>query len=477
MSERDLQHHADFLARGEGSIHMMGVGGVGMAGLAYHLVRSGFQVTGCDRSPNHLTAWIANHGVRVVAGHDAGHIDVGTDCLIRSAAVPLHHPEVERAQTGGCRVLKRGDALAAFLLGKPTVAVSGTHGKTTTSALITHLLRTGGTPPSFCIGGEVESLGGVAGEGEGAWYVVEADESDGTVARYEPDIGVITNIEYDHMEHFAGTEAVEACFKEFAGKVRRRLFYCEDDPVASALLQDRAGVRSYGLNSNSQVRAAEMEMDGYQSRWALWVDGRCLGRVTSSLTGLHNVQNALGACAVALELDVGFAAIEAGLRSFTPPKRRFEIVTEQSGVIVISDYAHHPTEIRVLVESARRLGGSRVLAVFQPHRYSRTLALGPAFPPAFEGVDKVVLTPVYAASETPLKGGTTRDLVSLFEEQRRMPVEYADSLSAAWDGLRKELKAGDVLLVVGAGDVEQIAAWAKASFEETVSDKDAITCR
>lgn len=457
-----LQHDAAvahrLLAQGPAAVHFVGVGGVGMAGLARLLAARGFTVSGCDAGASRIMDWLAQHGVAVTVGHAAGHVTPDLAWLVRTPAVSDDAAEIQAARARDLPVLARGVVLPGLLASYPqSVAVAGTHGKTTTTAMIAQILQAGGCAPAFAIGGEVEALGGVAGAGQGRYMVVEADESDGTLALYAPDIAVVTNIEFDHMEHFRGEPELVECFRRFMAQAQRVVF-CADDPRAATLAG--AGL-SYGFAPQAEFRAEHIELAARASAFDIMRDGKKLGRVHLPVPGRHNILNALAACAVGCELAQPWDAMGRALENFCPARRRFEVVSETGNVLVISDYAHHPTEIRALIAAARGLPRRRLWAVFQPHRYTRTLALGPDFSGAFAGVDEVVLVPVYAASEPPLAGGTSADLARYFEKNGGVPLRNVASLEAAWNYLRTKLQAGDVLLIVGAGDIEKIAGWAQ----------------
>jgi UDP-N-acetylmuramate--L-alanine ligase/UDP-N-acetylenolpyruvoylglucosamine reductase len=459
------------LAGPPGKAHLVGVCGVGMAGLA-HLLRScGWKVDGCDGDPGNLAAWLKARGVRVRRGHSAGHLGAGVALVIRTAAVRNDSEEIAAAVRAGIPVVSRGEVLPLLLEGRTGIAVGGTHGKTTTTSFITRFLVAAGRDPSFCIGGDNPDLGGVAGAGAGGELVVEADESDGTLALYRPEVAVVTNVDFDHMEHFSGVADLERCFLRFMSNARRCVVYCRDDRRAAALAR-RCGRRAvgYGLLAGAGVRGDDVALRAGSSSFTVVHEGSPLGRVDLPVPGVHNVRNALAAIVVGLELGLPFAAMRDAARNFALPRRRFDRIVDTSELLVVSDYSHHPAEIAALVAAARAVPRRRLLAVFQPHRYTRTLALGAEFPAAFGGVDRLVLAPVYAASEPPLGGGSTWDLYRHFRQrmaergQGPASVCAASSLGQAWGGLRSELRAGDMLLVVGAGSVERIAAWAGRDF-------------
>ncbi|MBT3193462.1 MAG: UDP-N-acetylmuramate--L-alanine ligase [Verrucomicrobia bacterium] len=455
------------IARAEGHVHMVGVCGIGMAGVACLLRRRGFSVTGCDVVMNRQGTWLEEQDISVSVPHDPSHIDSSVDWVIRSTAVSPASEEIQAAQSRGIPVSRRGEVLPALLEGLESVAVAGTHGKTTTATLIAQLLRGAGHDPWWCIGGESHVLGGVAGAGEESTIVVEADESDGTLVGYHPDIAVVTNVEFDHMEHFASESEFESCFKRFIDQTRRRVLYCADDERASRLCEQRPIARSYGFSAGADLQG-ELSAHAGGGELRVLLAGEELGILPLSIPGRHNALNALAAIGVCLELGVPFGALAAAVSGICLPKRRFEVVARDGGVTVVSDYAHHPSEIAALVQTAKQQHKGRLLAVFQPHRFTRTRALGPGFPPAFAGVDKLVLTPVYAASESPIAGGRTSDLYAEFRSDESVPADgsgtpgvvLATSLEQAWGYLRRELRDGDMLLTIGAGDVEKIGAWA-----------------
>ena len=404
-------------------IHMIGIGGIGMAGLAVLLKARGHVVCGSDELESRQTAWLRGKGIPVSIGRNAGNSD-GAEWIIRSTAVPDSHEEIR----SGVPLHRRGEVLPVLLRDRFTIAVSGTHGKTTTTSMIAQILNCG-----YCIGGEVPGFDGVARDGE--IMAVEADESDGTVALYHPDIAVVTNIEYDHMEHHADVAAFEACFEKFIANTKEKVVYCADDSAAARLCSGNKKAVPYSYEN-----------------------------ISVALPGKHNQLNAMAAAAVASRWKTG-AGIAAALQKIKPVRRRFEKIVDGS-FTVISDYAHHPTEIRALIQTAREtLTPSRLLAVFQPHRYTRTKALLHDFPPAFAGVDKLWLTPVYAASEPPLDGGTTQDLLSAFPADWATRLLHSATLADAWQNIRAQLRDGDILLIIGAGDIDKIAGWARGEGE------------
>ncbi len=483
-SSDQLTAARELLAGPPSHAHLLGIAGVGMAGVAVHLAHRGFRVTGCDLSSGPLVDWLRARGIAVDIGHAASHIAPDVAWLIRSAAVDGADPEVLAARARHLPVITRGAVLPALLDGRRSVAVSGTHGKTTTTAMIAQVLRGAGIDCGFCIGGEFDALGGVAGVGSASEIVVEADESDGTVELYEPEYAVITNAELDHVDYFPSHASLIDCLGRFAANARTRAVLCADDPGTLEIAGRAKRVLLYGFSGDAHVRGVNVVTGPDFVACDVISNGRLpalpscphppensrpsgreqagkMGVIKLPIPGKHNLLNALGACAVAMDMGVPFEQVQAALATFRPVRRRFERIVEAGGITVISDYAHHPTEIRCLVQQAKALGKGRIVAVFQPHRYSRTKTLGPDFPASFVGIDRLVLAPVYAASEKPLPGGTTNDLFEHCRARGNVPVENAGSLEDAWQKIQGDLRAGDLFLVVGAGDVEKIAFWAK----------------
>ncbi len=443
-------------------VHLMGVGGIGMAGVARLLAAKGLAVTGCDGAAPRTMEWLRSCGIPATTGHDPAHLE-DVDWAIYSPALQPGHPERVAAEKRGIPFYRRGQVLPVLAEMWKTIAVSGTHGKTTTSSMIAHVLRSCGVDASWCIGGELPPNGAPAGAGQSEWLAIEADESDGTLSHYAPEIAVITNIEFDHMEHFASKDAMVDCFRAFARQAKA-VVYCADDPEAARVGAAVKGV-SYGLSEHAVFRAEILKADRAGTHFEVRAPRKRTTAVSLPLPGRHNVLNALAALAACDRCGIALEAACAALESFALPKRRFEPVAEARGIRVVADYAHHPSEIRALIDAARQAGAGRIWAVFQPHRYTRTLALGADFPPAFDGAAGVILAPVYAASEPPLAGGTSEDLLKHFWRHAGAPAELAKNLEEAAELVAARWKSGDWVLVVGAGDVEDVGPMLKKKLE------------
>lgn len=436
-------------------VHFLGIGGVGMAGVAFLLKTRGRAVSGCDLYSTPRTRWLEENGIPVDIGHAAGHIGSSIGELIVTPAVPPDTPELVAARAAGITVRSRGEVLASLVNAADGIAVCGTHGKTTTATFTTRLLQNLGTHPSWCIGGETGSVP-VAGVGTGP-LVVEADESDGTLALYRPHTLVLNAVDFDHLEHFNSKEDYFDCYRTVIRQTSDTIIVCADHPQALNLVQgvcpQRDGgpfpkIVTFGFAPGAQVNAAD------------WPNIPVLGR--------HNIANALAAIAVALSRGFTREQIATALPDAVSalPDRRFEQVASADDVRVYTDYAHHPAELKCAIDMARALRPARLRVLFQPHRYSRTKALRDEFPPAFAAADEVVLAPVYPAFEEPLLGGDIADLYAAFRGQAPH-VLLARSLNEGWRHLFLTARPGDVLMLLGAGDIvnlvprvkEEMAGW------------------
>ncbi len=431
--------------------HFLGIGGVGMAGVAFLLKVQGRAVSGCDLYSTPRTHWLEANGIPVAIGHDASHVTSAVKELIVTPAVPPDNPELAAAHAAGITVRSRGEVLASLVNAADGVAVCGTHGKTTTATFATRLLRNLGAAPSWCIGGETGTIP-VAGTGTGP-LVVEADESDGTLALYRPHTLVLNAVDFDHLEHFNSKEDYFNCYRTVIRQTTGTVIVCADHPQALALVREAhsENIVTFGFAPNAQVNAAD------------WPSIPVLGR--------HNVANALAAIAVALSRGFTREQIAAALPDAVSalPDRRFEMVAESNGVRVYTDYAHHPAELKCATDMARSLCPTRLRVLFQPHRYSRTKALCDEFPPAFDTADEVVLAPVYPAFEEPILGGDIADLYAAFRAHRPSadtPL-LARSLDEGWRHLFLTARPGDIIMLLGAGDIVNLVPRAKDEIANT----------
>lgn len=443
-------------------VHFVGIGGSGLSAIARVMLQRGYRVSGSDRQSNELTAALARDGAVIYAGHQAEHLGDAALVII-SSAVPADNPEVLAARTRGLPVLKRSDILAELMAGQIGVAVAGTHGKTTTTAMIVHILRETGRDPSFIVGGVVPGVGTNAGVGRGQAFVIEADEYDHTFLGLRPTIAVITNIEHDHPDLFPTLEVLMKDFRRFAALIPPDglLIACADDPGAAKLAVERqaagALVTTYGLRTpEADWRAVDVQAQGRGMAFRVVRAGRELGAGRLSVPGAHNVQNALAALIATVRLGVPEEDALAVLATYSGAGRRFEVRGQAGGVTVIDDYAHHPTAITVTLRAARAAyPQAAIWAVWQPHTFSRLRALFDAFAAAFppEATDHVLITDVYAAREQQSDGPGIPELVARIVHP---DVRYTPTLDSAVEALAAGVQPGDVVLILSAGDAPAI---------------------
>ncbi len=447
--------------RGIDRIHFVGVGGSGMSGLAELLAAQGFAVSGSDLADGPVLERLRGLGVRIALGH-AAHQAADADVVVVSSAIRADNPEVREAAARGIPVIPRAEMLAELMRLQDGVAVAGTHGKTTTTSLVAHVLESAGQDPTAVVGGRVE-LGGRersgARLGSGSVLVAEADESDGSFLRLAPVIAVVTNVEPEHLDHWQDADALSQAFIDFANGVPffGRAIVCVDDPGVQAILPrlTRRTVR-YGFSPQADWVARSVSADPGGMTFEVAHEGTVLGRVQLPLPGRHNVQNALATLAVVHELGVSFDQAARGLEAFAGVERRFETIGRSRGVWIVDDYGHHPTEIRATLAAARGLHDGRVVVVFQPHRYSRTRDLLDAFGAAFHDADQVVLTAIYGAGEDKIPGIDAEAVAQAIRARGHRDVRLIADLSEIPDALAPTLREGDLVLTLGAGSVGRL---------------------
>jgi UDP-N-acetylmuramate--alanine ligase len=422
-----------------------------MSAIAEVLVAMGHEVSGSDLSASAAVERLRSLGTSVDVGHAPERLSDGTVVAV-STAIPPTDPEVQAAARLGLPVLSRARLLAAIARTRRTVAVSGTHGKTTTSAMLAGALVSAGLQPSFIVGGRIREFETGARWDGGDWMVVEADESDGTFLELEPALALVTSVEPDHLEHYGDFDGLVSAFDRFLGGAAQSLV-CADDPMA-AQLGERHGSSTYGISMPARYRMADLDLRPSGSRFVLEADGAEMGEIRVPMPGRHNALNAAGAAAAALVMGAPFASVAAGLARFAGVGRRFEVRGESAGVTYIDDYAHLPTEVSAALAAARTGGWRRVVCVFQPHRYSRTAALWAGFTRAFEGADILVVTDVYGAGEPPRPGVTGRLIVdAVLAHDPDRAVVYRPEREELVSYLLSVLQPGDLCLTLGAGDL------------------------
>ena len=439
-------------------VHFIGVGGIGMSGLAEILRTLEFDVSGSDLRAGENTKNLERLGVRVDIGHRAENVH-GADVVVYSSAIDYENPEVREARLHGTPVIPRAEMLAELMRVKYGIAIAGSHGKTTTTSLVATVLRAAGFDPTVVVGGRMSSLGSNARLGEGNMLVAEADESDGSFLRLTPTIAVVTNIDPEHLDFYKTHEILKDAFVQFIEKVP---FYglavlCLDHPHVQDLLPrvQRRHV-TYGLSPQATYHARGLNYRGLSTSFVAFNRDKPLGEFTVRMPGAHNVLNTLAAIAVADELEVPLDVVKEALATFHGVARRFTIVDEIDGVALVDDYGHHPAEVEATLNAARRAYEGRILVAFQPHRYTRTENLFDEFTRAFNNADQLFLTDIYAAGEKPIPGITSQTLADAIAQHGHHSVKYAPDRAAMSAELAKVARPGDVVIALGAGDINKI---------------------
>ena len=442
-------------------IHLVGIGGAGLSAIARVLLERGFRVSGSDLNGNAQTASLSDDGAVIHVGHNGDYV-AGADLLLATSAVDASHVELAAARAQKIPIVKRRDFLPALTRGKFTTAIAGAHGKTTTTAMITQILQGAGLDPSFIVGGAMGNTGRNGGSGSGADFVIEADEYDNMFLGLTPSIAVVTNVEHDHPDFFATKAEQAAAFAKFVDLLPATgaLVACIDDLVARHLLECRRSrglpAVSYGKSRDADWQVSQPRFSENESSATIRRQGRTLGELKLRIPGEHNLLNATAALIAADMRGVEFETAAASLREFRNAARRFQIRGERDGIIIVDDYAHHPTEIRVNLRAAReRYPEHEIWAIWQPHTYSRVKAFMPDFLRAFDAADRVLITPIYAAREAPVAGVSSPILVECM--RAHAGVAYAPSFEWAAEILRSEAKAPTLVLICSAGDANQIA--------------------
>ncbi len=441
-------------------IHFVGIGGIGMSGVAEVLLTLGYTISGSDIALSDVTRRLQRLGATVFQGHAAAHVQ-GTDVIVTSAAIRPDNIEVVTARQLHIPVIPRAEMLAELMRMKYGVAVAGTHGKTTTTSLIATVLARAGLDPTVVIGGRLNSLGSNAQLGQGDYLVAEADESDGSFLMLSPTVSVVTTVDAEHLDFYGNLEAIKQAFAQFINNVP---FYgcsvlCLDQPnIQSLLPQMRKRYVTYGLTSQADYTARDIRFSGPRSYFEVFSGSERIGNFSLNLPGVHNVYNALAAIAVSIELDVPLVTIAKALEEFSGIHRRFELVGTCDGVTVVDDYGHHPEEVRQTLRAAKSVWPEqRLVVVFQPHRYTRTSFLQQEFYTAFYEADAVILLDIYAAAEAPIPGVTSALLCEGIKEHGHRAVYYIPERTQVVPFVRQYVRENDILLTLGAGDVWKVA--------------------
>ncbi len=439
-------------------IHFVGIGGIGMSGIAEVLVNLGYQVSGSDLQESDLTQRLASMGARVFYGHRQSNLH-DADVVVTSTAVKADNPEVLEAHYRSIPVIPRAEMLAELLKMKFSIAVSGMHGKTTTTSMIATLLAHGGLDPTVVIGGKLASIGSNARLGNGEVIVAEADESDGSFLKLGPSIAVITNIDREHLDYYRDIQDIKEAFQKFANLVPfygSTILCMDDEHVRDILPGIKRRTITYGITRAADYQARNISFAGASSRYDVYYRGEKLGDIQMNVPGLFNVYNSMAAIAVGRELDMDYSTIHEGLKTFVGVHRRLEVKGRVKDIIVVDDYGHHPTEIVATLAAAKQVWKDRLIVVFQPHRYTRTRALFKEFLTAFYDADVLVIMDIYAASEAPIEGVSSQNLFEGIQNKGHKHVKYLAGPDRVVDYLLETARPGDIIITQGAGNVWRV---------------------
>jgi len=455
---KNIRTETSGMGRSVQRIHFVGIGGIGMSGIAEVLLNLGYEVSGSDMASSDTTARLDDLGAAVHIGHAASNLG-NADVVVTSTAVRPDNPEILAAHARNIPVIPRAEMLAELLKMKFSIAVSGSHGKTTTTSMVATVLAQGGLDPTMIIGGKLASIGSNARLGDGETIVAEADESDGSFLKLSPCLSVITNIDREHLDHYRDIEEIREAFLQFANIVP---FYgatvlCMDDPnVQQILPMIKRRVITYGMSPDADYRAEGIVYAGDSTIYSLFEKNVLLGTVKLHVPGAFNIYNSLAAAAVAREMEIAFPVIKQGMESFRGVHRRLEVRGVEGGVTVVDDYGHHPTEIRATLSAARQVWKERIIVVFQPHRYTRTKALFEEFTTAFDDADIILVTDIYAASEEPIPGITAENLCMGIREKGLKDARHISSFDQIAERLLEIARPSDVIITQGAGNVWKV---------------------
>ncbi|MFA5500169.1 MAG: UDP-N-acetylmuramate--L-alanine ligase [Candidatus Omnitrophota bacterium] len=441
------------------AMHFVGIGGIGMSSIALILLRMGYKISGSDIQANSLTEKLKELGATVFIGHSASNVCPDTEIAVYSSSINNSNPEICEAKKRGIPIVRRAEALAELLNNKKGIAVTGTHGKTTTTSLISVMLENCGLDPTAIIGGEVGQFGSNAKFGNGEFLVAEADESDGSFIYLKPFYSVITNIEMEHVDYYGTLEDSISAYAAFANNTKKtgKLFYNSGDENIKKMLKKFKGKsESFSLAKGSDIYPHEIKMNGFRSSYLCAYKNELLGKVFLSIPGKHNILNSLAAIQVGLDMGLPFEKITQSIQDFTGTKRRFHLRADNGEIMLIDDYAHHPTEIRAVLEACKNWENKRLIVIFQPHRYSRTKFLADEFGRCFKGAHKLILTDIYAASEDPIEGISSKVIYDKVRVHGPHDVVIMDKKEIA-EHVMKLKKNGDMILILGAGDIKDVA--------------------
>ena len=437
-------------------VHIVGIGGAGLSGISEILLSLGFHVSGSDMNRTETTEHLIKLGASVYYGHQARHVP-DADVVVVSPAIPSENPEILAAQARKIPVIRGAEMLAEIMRMKFSVAVSGTHGKTTTTAMTAAVLDE--LDPTIVVGGKLVSLGSHARIGHGEFMVVEADEAYGSIQKFFPTVAVVTSVDADHLDYYNSIEEIGKTFLEFINRVSFfgvAVLCMDQENIRQLLPQVEKRFITYGIDTCADLMAEEIEVKGPTSRYKVQFRGEVLGEVNLKMPGRHNISNSLAAIGVGLELDISFNSIRTSLESFQGIHRRFEIVGETQDVIIVDDYAHNPAKLRAVFSAVRESYNRRIVAVFQPHRYQRVRHLAEEFSKSFYNTDVLIVTSIFGAGEAPIEGVTGENLANAIKARGHKHVVYLPNMDRIVDELVPELRPNDIVITVGAGDISKV---------------------
>lgn len=438
-------------------VHFIGIGGIGMSGIAEILISQGYVVTGSDLVESDTTKHLVDLGARVHYGHAETNLG-DADVVVVSSAIDEKNPEIVAARHKNVPIIQRAEMLGELMKMKTGVAIAGTHGKTTTTSMVATIVHSAGLDPTIIIGGKVDALGGNAKHGRGELLVAEADESDKSFLRLPATLAIVTNIDNDHLNNYGDMNAIKDAFVMFVNQIPfygRAILCRDDDNVRSILPRIKKPMITYGFSPQADLQARNPRVEGFRSFYEVWLGEKNLGELQVNVPGKHNILNSLAATAVGLELGLSFQQIANGLAQFQGVKRRFDTKGEKGGVKVVDDYGHHPTEIRATLAAARKGWNGRIVTLFQPHRYSRTQDCYEDFLRAFDDTDVLFIGEVYAAGEAPMPGISGAKLADDIRRHGHKSVEFVGDAKSAADKVLDKVQSGDLFITMGAGNVYQ----------------------
>jgi UDP-N-acetylmuramate--alanine ligase len=457
-------------------IHLIGIGGIGMSAVAHLLLKRGCQISGCDLEENDFIQVLRSEGVTVWTEHSSRHLET-VDTLVYSSAIPQDNPEIKDARRRGIRLMKRAEILAYLMQDLTVITVTGMHGKTTTASLASCLLSEAGLFPTVAVGGIVQNLGGNALLGEGRFFVAEADESDGSFLYYHPDYSIITNVDYEHLDYYKSFNSVLETFGRFINQTRDNgcLFWWRDDPHLRKLLKGyKKKALSFGLNQNADIRAQNITPGPFKSEFDCFLNNKFVAGFKVGLGGRHNILNSLPVIGLGLELGISIETIKSALINYKGTRRRLQIKFESPDYLILDDYGHHPTEIKATLETIKLLNPKRLLVIFQPHRYTRTKLLLDSFGSCFDLADRLIVTDIYPAGERPIEGVSGYSICEKLELRNHPGAKFLPKGDIV-DYILKNLNVGDVILVLGAGDITKISDEFANILKRKIQDKRTVS--